>query len=93
MNTADPSADWDYLIQEDRIHRLVYTSEALFRREMNSIFARTWVFVGHESEIPAAGDFVTRRLGGRSVIVTRDVHSDVHVLFKPLRAPGREGLP
>ena len=56
MNTADLSADWDYLIQEDRIHRSVYTSEALFRREMHSIFARTWVFVGHDSEIPDAGD-------------------------------------
>ncbi len=72
---------WDYLIQEDRIHRSVYTSEALFRREMSNIFARTWVFVGHESEIPDTGDFVTRRLGGRPVIITRDASGDVHVLF------------
>ena len=65
MNTPDPTTDWDHLIQDDRIHRSVYTSAALFQREMHNIFASTWVFVGHESEIPAAGDFVTRHLGGR----------------------------
>ena len=81
MNTADPTSEWDYLIQEDRIHRSVYTSAALFQREMSNIFANTWIFVGHESEIPAAGDFVTRHLGGRPVIITRDSNADVHILF------------
>ena len=75
------AADWDYLIQEGRVHRSVYTSEALFRREMRNIFARTWVFVGHESEIPAPGDFVTRHFGGRPVIITRDRDAAIHVLF------------
>ena len=81
MTTTEPFADWDYLVQEHRIHRSVYTSAALFRREMHNIFARSWVFMGHESEIPAAGDFVTRRLGGRPVIITRDARAEVHVLF------------
>ena len=30
---------------------------------MERIFHRGWVFVGHESEIPAPGDFVTRHIG------------------------------
>ena len=81
MSAADPAADWDYLIQDGRIHRSVYTSEALFQREVHNIFARTWVFVGHESEIPAAGDFVTRHFGGRPVIITRDSDAGIHVLF------------
>ena len=79
--SADAAADWDYLIQDGRIHRSVYTSEALFRREMHNIFTRTWVFVGHESEIPAPGDFVTRHFGGRPVIITRDGDAGIHVLF------------
>ena len=32
VSTADSTVDWDYLIQEDRIHRSVYTSVALFQR-------------------------------------------------------------
>ena len=81
MGAPNPAADWDYLIQDGRIHRSVYTSEALFRREMHNIFARAWVFVGHESEIPAPGDFVTRHFGGRPVIITRDRDAGIHVLF------------
>ncbi len=79
--SAGAAADWDYLIQEGRIHRSVYTSEALFRREMRNIFARAWVFVGHESEIPTPGDFVTRHFGSRPVIITRDRDAAIHVLF------------
>ncbi len=81
MNAADPTADWDYLIQEDRIHRSVYTSERIFKREMHNIFGSAWVFVGHESEIPEAGSFVTRQFGGRPVIITRDSHAGIHILF------------
>ncbi|MCY4361091.1 MAG: Rieske 2Fe-2S domain-containing protein [Gammaproteobacteria bacterium] len=81
ISAVSAAADWDYLIQEGRVHRSVYTSEALFRREMRNIFARTWVFVGHESEIPAPGDFVTRHFGGRPVIITRDRDAAIHVLF------------
>ena len=79
--SADAAADWDHLIQEDRVHRSVYTSEALFQREMQNIFTNTWVFVGHESEIPTPGDFVTRHLGARPVIITRDGNAGIHVLF------------
>ena len=81
MNAADPTADWEYLIQEDRIHRSVYTSDRIFKREMHNIFGNAWVFVGHESEIPEAGSFVTRQFGGRPVIITRDSHAGIHILF------------
>ena len=32
--------DWDYLVQEDRAHRLIYTDPAIFEVEMNSHFRR-----------------------------------------------------
>lgn len=72
---------WDWLIQEARIHRNVYTDEAIFRREMKNIFGSAWVFVGHESEIPEPLNFVTRQFGGRPIILTRDSKGEIHVLF------------
>lgn len=51
----------------------------LYRLEMKKIFARTWVFLGHETEIPRSGDFVVRDLGSDSVLVTRDKAGDIHV--------------
>ena len=68
----DIADKWGFVVQPSRIHRSVYTNGDIFKREMVNIFGSAWVFVGHESEIPNANDFVTRRFGGRPVIFTRD---------------------
>ena len=44
--------DWDELVQEDRVHRLIYTDPAIFHAEMTQIFGAVWVYLGHESQIP-----------------------------------------
>ena len=38
--------DWDYLVQEDRAHRLIYTDPAIFDEEMRVIWHDGWVYVG-----------------------------------------------
>ena len=53
----------------------------LYELEMERIFGKIWVFLGHESEIPNSGDFVTRDMGSDSVLVTRDKSGEVHVLL------------
>ncbi len=68
------------LIEVDRVHASVHSDPAIFDLEMDRIFRRSWVFVGHESEIPEAGNWVTRRLGCEPVIMTRDRDGDVHVV-------------
>jgi hypothetical protein len=62
---------YDSLIREDRVHVSLYTDPQVFEEEMEKIFHRTWVFVGHESEIPHPGDFVTRQIGRQPVIMVR----------------------
>ena len=58
MPPAD-APDYKWLVQDDRIHAAVYTDPKIFDDEMERIFRRGWVFVGHDSEVPAAGDFIT----------------------------------
>nr|WP_315242910.1 aromatic ring-hydroxylating dioxygenase subunit alpha [uncultured Albidiferax sp.] len=53
----------------------------LYELEMERIFGKTWVLLGHDSEIPASGDFMVRDLGSDSVIVSRDKAGEVHVLL------------
>lgn len=57
----------------------VMSDPDLYRHEMERIFARTWLLLGHESEIPKSGDFVLRNMGEDNVIVARDVAGHVHV--------------
>ena len=72
--------DYKTLVQDDRIHASLYTDPRVFEDEMERIFHRGWVFVGHESEIPAPGEYVTRRLGREPVIMVRGKDGAVEVL-------------
>lgn len=58
----------------------IFGNEEVFREELKRIFARTWMFLGHESEIPNPGDFVVRRIGIDPVIVVRGDDNQVRVL-------------
>ena len=73
--------DWDYLVQEDRAHRLIYTDPAIFEVEMTQIFGGTWTYLAHESEIPTVNDFITRRLGLRPLIIVRDAEGRIRALY------------
>ena len=75
------ACDFDALIHEDRVHRLIYTDESIFRDEMRKIFGAVWVYLAHESQIPARDSFVTAKLGLRPIIVVRDSGGTIRALF------------
>ena len=62
------------LVEPGRVHRRVYCDPAIFELEMERIFGRAWLFVGHASQVPTPGDYVTMDLGRQPVIFTR--HKD-----------------
>ena len=76
-----PLYDWDDLVQEDRVHRLIYTDPAIFEAEMTNIFGGTWVYLAHESQIPNSNDFITAKLGLRPLIMTRDDNGVIRALY------------
>lgn len=55
-----------------RVRRDVMTAREVFDWEIRQIFERAWLYIGHESEIPAPGDFVVRTIIGRSILFARD---------------------
>ena len=73
--------DYTSLVKSDRVHASLYRDPRVFDDEMERIFHRSWVFVGHESEIPRTGDFVTRTLGRQPVILARARDERVVVLL------------
>jgi phenylpropionate dioxygenase-like ring-hydroxylating dioxygenase large terminal subunit len=81
MSPAETLAiDYKALVQDDRIHASLYTDPRIFADEMDRIFHASWVFVGHDSEVPGTGDFVTRTLGREPVIMVRGQDGGVAVL-------------
>ena len=69
------------LVQNDHVHRDVYTSQAIFDLEMARIFGRAWVYLAHESQVRDPGQFVTGHIGTQGVIVSRARDGDVKVIF------------
>jgi p-cumate 2,3-dioxygenase alpha subunit len=54
-----------------RVHRRAMVDNAVFDAEMRAIFDHAWLYLGHESEVPNAGDFRTRSLAGRPLLLCR----------------------
>jgi p-cumate 2,3-dioxygenase alpha subunit len=52
-------------------HRSALTSPEIHRAEIERIFNRSWLYVGHESEVPHRGDFVRRTVGLRPLFFVR----------------------
>ena len=63
-----------------RVNGRAYTSQAVFDLEQKRIFEKTWIYVAHESELQAPGDFKTAYLGSQPVIVVRDAAGAINVL-------------
>ncbi|HCH57134.1 MAG TPA: ribosomal subunit interface protein [Rhodospirillaceae bacterium] len=76
----DNAADISTLVQPGRVHRRVYGDPEIFELEMEQIFGRVWIYVGHESQIRNPGDFVTTRLGRRPMVLTRHTDGEIHVI-------------
>ena len=68
------------LVQPDRVHRSLYTDPSIFALEMERIFSRSWIYVGHESQVRKPGDYHASRIGARPVLLTRHSDGRVHVL-------------
>jgi phenylpropionate dioxygenase-like ring-hydroxylating dioxygenase large terminal subunit len=62
------------LVQPDRVHRSVYSDPAIFELEMDRVFGRAWLVLGHDSQVPKSGDYFTTRMGKEPVVVVR--HDD-----------------
>ncbi|MEZ5410149.1 MAG: aromatic ring-hydroxylating dioxygenase subunit alpha [Acidimicrobiales bacterium] len=70
------------------ISREIFVSEAVYQAELEHLFPRAWLLVGHESQIPEPGDFFSSRMGTESVLLTRDSDGAVHVLLNSCRHRG-----
>lgn len=64
-----------------RVNRRVFTDPHILELERERVFDQCWIYAGHESEVPNPGDFCSRRVAGRPVILVRGGDGQVRVLL------------
>ena len=69
------------LVREDRVHHSVYSDPAIFELEMERLFGRAWLLLGHESQVANPGDYLTTRMAREPVILTRHHDGSLQVLI------------
>ena len=76
--------------EEGQVPSFIFGAPEIYQLEKQKIFDRCWLFVAHESEIPSAGDYVTRYMGEQGVIVVRGEDEKVRVLMNMCKHRGMQ---
>jgi len=77
--------------QQRKRHALArefYTDPGIYERDIERIFLRSWLYAGHQSEIPNPGDWFLFEFAGESVIIARSMEGEITAMLNVCRHRG-----
>ena len=69
------------LVRDNEVHRDVYNDPEIFALEQEHLFRNTWIYLGHDSQVPNPGDFYTADIAGRPIVMLRGDDRVLRVLY------------
>jgi phenylpropionate dioxygenase-like ring-hydroxylating dioxygenase large terminal subunit len=85
-----PNGSFSQLVDPRRglLDRRVFSDPDIYKLEQERVFARCWLFIGHESEIPNSGDFVSTYMGENPIILCRGANGKIRAFLNMCRHRG-----
>jgi phenylpropionate dioxygenase-like ring-hydroxylating dioxygenase large terminal subunit len=65
-----------------------YLSSEVFEKDVDNIVLKSWVLVGHQSQISEVGEFFVTRIAGESIIIVRSDENTINALLNVCRHRG-----
>jgi phenylpropionate dioxygenase-like ring-hydroxylating dioxygenase large terminal subunit len=71
------------LVDNERglLDRRMFVDPDVYQQELEKIFGRAWLLIGHDSLVPNPNDFFLTYMGEDPVILTRDAKGEVHAFL------------
>lgn len=69
------------LVRDTEVHKDCYIHPEIFALEMEQLFANTWIYVGHASQVPQPGDYFATTVGDQPVVMVRHTDQSIKVLY------------
>src|SRR5712692_11926178 len=75
-------------LQQWLVSPRIFVDRDIYQRELATIFARCWLYLGHESQLARPGDFFTTYMGAEPVLVTKAADGSIHAHLNSCRHRG-----
>src|SRR6266550_2521246 len=72
----------------ETLQQRYFLSPDIFAEELEKIFARQWVLVGHQSQLGEAGNYFIAEVAGESLILASDQRSTIRAFYNVCRHRG-----
>jgi fatty-acyl-CoA synthase len=80
LSSRSGPPNFSELVQADHVHGSLYTDPVIWQLELERIWRRSWVYVGHASEVPNPNDYVMKTIGPEPIVMTRDRSGTIQLL-------------
>ncbi|WP_454834440.1 aromatic ring-hydroxylating oxygenase subunit alpha [Pseudomonas lini] len=95
MNSFDVKTEWSVEaiqklidVEGGTVDPRIYTDQTIYELEMERVFGRSWLLLGHESHIPKVGDYLTTYMGDDPVVMVRQKDGSVRAFLNQCRHRG-----